>query len=222
MNRSLGLIVALIGIGAIGAGMYFFSGSDVNAPSETGEVAGIKTEQDVDTSDALEEDTDAVQYRISEESEVRYVAMKEWLQKPVEEVVGINGNVTGDMTLTESEDAFMLEATIDSQTFESGSGGRDREVRNLFTEDIVIATNEPIVHTSGTYEGDVLLDVTINGVTQTVPFTVTADMNDDEVKAQGEGTLIISDFGIKAPSALNLYSVADELGLAFDIMAQKQ
>ena len=81
-------------------------------------------------------------YVISSESTVSYVAQKEFFEKPTEVVIGVNNGVSGKIILNEKANTVSLSATLNQNTFDSGSGGRDDYVRGLFTAPILINASD--------------------------------------------------------------------------------
>lgn len=223
MNSRIFLVLALVVVGG-GIFAYSYVQQDMTTPSvgeNTGSPSSSQAAVEAVVSTETEVSGDA--YRISDESLVRYHAQKRWLKKPTEVVDATNTDVSGTVYFdTEQSSLTGLVVTIDSQSFVSGSGMRDADVKKMFSENITIRLSESIAVTdTASFNGSVELDVMINGVTKRVPFTTTASVVDGVITAKGEGSIMLGDFGIDAPSVLNLYTVDEKLGVSFDISARQ-
>lgn len=182
---------------------------------DTGNMEGDKMEKN----DAME--NTSMMYTVESATTASYTVDKQWLQKDAEMVTGTTSNVTGTV-MYDHENQMLKDITveIDSSTFNSGSGGRDREVAKLLNGGITIANADDIQINAGTFSKTIPLDVTINGVTKTVDFTVQGDASESMLKADGTASFNMSDFNIEAPNALNIYTVADEMTVSFNLEAQ--
>lgn len=153
---------------------------------------------------------------------VSYRANKTYFGKPKLEVVGTTTNVTGEGWFSQLENKMELNATVDLLGLASDSSKRDEDIQPLFKDKKVMVkmseefeSKKIVMEESSTF--DVTLDVTINGVTKAVPFTVETTVSDMTLNAKGSAPIMMSDFGIEAPSLIEVFSVADEIMIEFDV-----
>jgi len=158
-------------------------------------------------------------FSLADDSFVSYTAAKKWFSKPVEDVVGTNKTVEGGFTYTD-EKLTGLSVTVDSQTFTTDNGGRDKEIQKILEGSITVSAND-INITKETFEQTIPLNVTINGTTKTVDFMVKGTVAEKEITAEGTGKISLEAFNVKAPSLLNVYTVDDTLGVSFTMTAKK-
>lgn len=156
-------------------------------------------------------------YAIGSDSSVSYSAQKKWLSKPTEKVVGTNTAVKGQFYYNATTGVLAdLAATVDSQTFDSGSAGRDKEVQGILNGNIVIKTKGEVSGiVSGTFGKTIPLEVTINGVSNNVDFVVKGEAGETSFMAEGSAEIDLEDFDIKPFSVLGLYEVDKMLGISF-------
>ncbi len=237
-NKYLG--IAIIAVAIIGVGL-FLKNSDANAPATPNAMMEQNTMENsammqenammnegkngdtMNQEDAMMMAKTTDTYTISDDSQVAYVLQKKWLNKPTEEVVGTNPNVTGSFVYNaETKTIEGLTVTIDSQTFSSGSEGRDKEVQKYFQGPITVKNIAPITDVSvGDINKTVPVDITINEKSQTIDLTITGTMTETGITATGKGLLTLSKAGVKAPSLLNIYSVDDVIGITMTMNATK-
>ena len=171
--------------------------------------------------EAVSDGPDDTDFVIGSESSVTYSAQKKWLKKPTQAVEGTNGNVEGNFSYNEQAATLTkLSAKVDSQTFSSGSGGRDKEVQQILTGDIVISSTGAVSGIGpGTFSKTIPLEVTINGVSNTVSFAVQGSAASDSFSATGDATIDLESYNIKPFSVLGLYEVDKMLGISFELSA---
>ena len=159
-------------------------------------------------------------YQLDNQSTVTYIAQKEWFSKPVEQVEGVSGNVTGLVSIDTSSSTLTVDIKVQSD-FKSSSSARDNDVGKLFTAPIFISANS--IDLSEAYEVgtefviEVPIDININGITKTIQFSVVATVQEDRVVASGSSSFLASDFGIQTPSFAGVFGVNDSIGVKFDI-----
>lgn len=162
-------------------------------------------------------------YTIQSESSVSYVAQKEFFSKPTAEIVGVAQDVSGVIVYDEDEGTVAATASI-VPTFKSDSDMRDGDMQERFTENITVTVDQTPVDVSRLAEGpvDVTVPVTlsINGVSQQVSLDAQITLAGDTVTVSGSSTINLNDFSFDPPSALNIYTVNEMLGLRFNIVAQ--
>ncbi len=114
-----------------------------------------------------------------EDGEATYTAQKEFLSKPTEAITGTTSDVSGSMSINTESKTARVNATI-TTTFDTGSGTRDKEVREWLGDTITIEGNSIAVpdafFADETVGFSTDLRLTMNGVTQSVPFSISASM----------------------------------------------
>lgn len=143
---------------------------------------------------------------------VSYTVQKGWLSKPSETVVSSTSSVNGSVKIDVS--TASVEASIDPATLNSGSGGRDKDAAGMLGAKITISGSGIALDANLAN-----LNLTINGTTLSVPFTVSIEKTGDSYKASGSANILMSSFGINPPSAIGIYNVMDETVISFDITA---
>lgn len=211
MNKNLLTILGIILF--VGAG-YIYMTSTVSTPHQEGDSMEITT---VETKEG--------DFIIQEGSTVSYVAQKVFLSKPTLEVVGTNSSIQGAITIDDEARAVSVHVQIDPSHFKTDSSRRDGDVAKMFDGPISVEgkdiTAEGVMGDGNVVSGTVDLNVTINGITKTLPFEITASLENDTISAEGSSEIMMSEFDVTPPSLLNVYTVEDALGLRFDITAKK-
>lgn len=99
-----------------------------------------------------------------------------------------------------------FEFTVDLTTFESDSSRRDGRVREIFRADPLAVFAAPAFDLPAEVTvGEVIPlaitgDLTINGVTREVTWTVEAQVREDGIAVTGETDITLTEFGITPPS----------------------
>lgn len=168
-------------------------------------------------------------YTLSEPSTVSYEAQKTFLGKDPITVVGTSDKVSGYGLLDTSSNKVYLSAHADLSVLKSDSSQRDSDIQSLFSP--ASATIELKDYTLDGFDSQTSMGskltltipvmVTVNGITKEYPFDVEAVVTEDEFKASGTANAKMSDFGITSPSLLNVFTVADDLVLKFDVLGTK-
>lgn len=157
-------------------------------------------------------------YMIASGTTASYIVQKGWLNKPTEEVVGSTSSVTGTFSYDAQADTVSdLKVTIDSQTFDSGAGGRDKYVQDLFDGPITVMSTETMKSVDGSFDTTVPMTLTINGTSKKLDFKVSGTATENSLTAKGSASFKLSDFGIDPPSAVGVYNVADEMAVSFNL-----
>ena len=159
---------------------------------------------------------------ISPSSTVKYSVRKEWLKKPTEIVEGTSNSVKGSIVYSTSSSILSsVEVDLDTASFNSKSTYRDDYVIKLLGKSVTIKSVTSTLIDINNKQHKVLLNLQINNVNKEVEFAVTGTIEQDKIKASGVALIKMSDFNIKAPSVLNIYSVNDKLEIMFDIVASR-
>lgn len=151
-----------------------------------------------------------------------YMVKKEFFGKSTDDVNGSTSDLSGTVTINGNK--VSVDATIQN-TFSSGSGGRDGEVKKLLKGPITISgKNLTIANIKelATTRQTMNLNLTIAGVTKSIPFTLDAYTNDNKLGVEGAASFNMeTDFGIKPPSVLKVYTVHPEMTVVFKLQAFK-
>ncbi len=144
--------------------------------------------------------------------------------------VGRSGGVTGSLTVAGGE-LTAAEITVDMNTIVSNDSRRERAIRTAvgsaqFPTATFVLT-EPIALPGGLADGDEITvdavgDLTVNGTTNPVTFAISALVRDDGFGVVvGSTEIVWQDFGVSAPSAPIVVSVADQGIVEFQLVVAK-
>lgn len=148
-------------------------------------------------------------------AQVSYTAQKVFFNQPTQQVTGVTADVTGTVSY---HDALLSgTANVSTDNLTTDSKMRDSDVRKLLGATITAEIPETEITESGSYELPV--SITIHDVTKTLVFTTEVVVDDTEIALSGHSDFLISDFGLTAPSAFEIYTVDDQAQLQFDIIA---
>ncbi len=163
-------------------------------------------------------------YRITSGSS-SYTVKKEFFGKPKQDITGTTSGINGVVTVANGR--VSVNATIEN-TFSTGNGGRDGDVKKLLKHDIIVAAsnitiaNATTLDAGNTISETIPLDLTIAGRTTSVPFRITVSPNTNGLSMQGSATFNMkTDFGITPPSILNVYTVNPAMTVSFHLTAKK-
>lgn len=218
MKKHLPLLVVLIA----GFAIVGFLASGSSAPQDDNNTE-IYTLPEKDENMIVTSSPDQRGFLIdSEKSSVTYSAQKEFFGKQTDVVEGVSTGLEGSIALNAETREVSAKAAI-RPAFVSGEDHRDKTVQEMFGSEVMIAL-EPMTLDVTLAPEEVLrtqlpLEVTINDITQTLIFDVEARLEGEDIMVQGSSTLSLEAFEIKAPSLINVYSVHDEIGLAFSLTA---
>lgn len=171
---------------------------------------------------------------VSEESQASFTIFEELRGSP-KNVVGTSNLVSGEIAVN-LEDLSQTQVgviQINARAFATDDNRRNQAIRNriLFTDqyEFVTFTPKEIIGLSGkgvagqTYTFQIVGDLTIRDVTQSVTFDVTVTAESD-TRLTGTATSLIrrSDFGIIVPDVPFVANVADEVKLDLKFTAVVQ
>jgi polyisoprenoid-binding protein YceI len=171
---------------------------------------------------------------VPNESKASYTAAKTLLNRDnrIEDIIGISPNVNGEIKLDLANPANTTvgKITIDVASFNSGSDRRDndmnREWFNIAQFPLISFDPKSMEGLPATYETGQELsfkmtgDMTLLDKVAPVTFDVKAKYDGDQLVGTAVTPVTISSFGIQAPSALGIFSVADEIKVQFDFVAK--
>ena len=187
-----------------------------------------KTESGTDTTTTLKiEQIDKFQdslFVISQEkSTASYLAPKDFLNSKLEIVRGSTNQINGgfELTLDECEQADSclyinnLLISVDLSTLKSGSSIRDGAIKNNWLESKLFP--------SAIYKIDetVVGILTIRNIEVSIPFSITAYMQDDQIYISGITEVDTTWFGFDAPTKFNAWEVLNPIGIEIDFVAEK-
>ena len=140
--------------------------------------------------------------------------------------VGRTGDVAGTITI-EGTTLTVTEVEADLTTLTTNDSRRDDRVQSaLATDDFPTTTfvlTAPVELGDAALEGgpvavDATGDLTIKGTTRQVTFTLEAQLVGDVVAVVGSADILLSDFGVEAPSAPIVLSVSDTATIEFQLL----
>jgi polyisoprenoid-binding protein YceI len=166
--------------------------------------------------------TGSTRYVLTDNSEASYTVRKVYVGKPGAQVTGVTEDVVGAGWYDGQGKKFYLKANIGLDTLKSDSEQRDSDILPLFTPataSIVINgdNSTDVISMTEPFETQIKADLTIGSVTKTVTFNVNGMLDESKFTAEGTADILMSDFGIKAPSALNIFTVEDATVLKFKV-----
>ena len=180
-----------------------------------------------------------IDYLIDDEkSKVSYLAPKDFLNANLEIVRGSTRKIIGGFKL--SLDSCDLAAScllitdllisVDLTTLNSGNSIRDNQIRNNWLEsnlfpsatykisELILPNNDFDSKIDETIVGI----LTIRNIEVSVPFSVTAYMENDEIKIFGITEIDTTWFGFDAPTKFNAWEVLNPIGIEVDLVAKRK
>ena len=170
-------------------------------------------------------------------SSVSYLAPKQFLNSNLEIVEGITNEITGEFQLTLDEcdaaDSCLqvrnLSISADLSTLKSGSRTRDNAIQNKWLESKIfpnaVYTVDEIIFPNNNFDSKIDETVvgvlTIRNIEISVPFSITAYMEDDKVYVSGITEIDTTWFGFDAPTKFNAWEVLNPIGIKVSIVAEK-
>jgi polyisoprenoid-binding protein YceI len=143
--------------------------------------------------------------------------------------VGRTGDVTGTVTI-EGSTLTATEVQADLSTVTTNDGRRDDRVQQaletsrfptatfVLTEAVDLG---PAAVDGGPVAVDATGDLTIRDVTLPVTFRLEAQLVGDIVAVVGSSEILLSDFGVEAPSAPIVLSVSDTATVEFQLLLRQ-
>ena len=170
-------------------------------------------------------------------SSVSYLAPKQFLNSNLEIVEGITNEITGEFQLTLDEcdaaDSCLqvrnLSISADLSTLKSGSRTRDNAIQNNWLESKIfpnaVYTVDEIIFPNNNFDSKIDETVvgvlTIRNIEISIPFSITAYMEDDKVYVSGITEIDTTWFGFDAPTKFNAWEVLNPIGIKVSIVAEK-
>ena len=178
-----------------------------------------------------------IDYLIDDEkSKVSYLAPKDFLNANLEIVRGSTRKIIGGFKLSldscDLADSCLLITdlliSVDLTTLNSGNSIRDNQIRNNWLEsnlfpsatykisELILPNNDFDSKIDETIVGI----LTIRNIEVSVPFSVTAYMENDEIKIFGITEIDTTWFGFDAPTKFNAWEVLNPIGIEVDLVAK--
>ncbi len=174
----------------------------------------------------------------SENSVVSYLAPKDFLNSKIEIVKGSTNKIVGGFTLSldscDLADSCLLITDLiistDLTTLKSGNSIRDNAIKknwlesNLFPS-AIYKIDELILPNN---DFDSKIDETVVGILSirnievNIPFTITAYMDDDQIKIYGITEIDTTWFGFDAPTKFNAWEVLNPIGIEVELVAKRK
>ena len=172
-----------------------------------------------------------------EKSTASYLAPKEFLNTNFEIVKGSTNQINGgfELSLNECEQADSclyiknLLISVDLSTLKSGSSTRDGAIKNNWLESKLFPSAiykiDEIVLPNNNFDSKIDETVvgilTIRNIEVSIPFSITAYMQDDQIYISGITEVDTTWFGFDAPTKFNAWEVLNPIGIEIDFVAEK-
>ena len=180
-----------------------------------------------------------INYEIeNENSVVSYLAPKDFLNSSIEIVRGSTNKIVGGFTLSldscDLADSCLLITDLiisaDLTTLKSGNSIRDNAIKKNWLESslfpsVIYRIDELILPNN---DFDSKIDETVVGILSirnievNVPFTITAYMENDEIKIFGMTEIDTTWFGFEAPTKFNAWEVLNPIAIEVDLVAKRK
>jgi polyisoprenoid-binding protein YceI len=145
--------------------------------------------------------------------------------------VGVTSEVSGEVEIDPEnpQNSTLSTLTVDISQFKSDSNRRDNAIRNDWLESasFPLATFEateivgiPEVAQAGEeYTLQIIGDLTVHEVTQSVTFDVTVQVTEEMLTGEATTTILMSDFGVGPIDILGILKTDDEVKISFKFIA---
>lgn len=228
MSRSLQLVFALIaGIAIVSVSTFLYLTRDIAAPSVDIQASVQSVETSTDT-------TNEVVFAISQDESLAEYNIYELLNGEDKTVVGTTNQVAGEIALNLDDLSLSQigEIRINARTFATDSDLRDNAVARFVLQSEMDENEfilfEPTqidgltgsVAVGDTVEFNIVGDLTVAGVTQSVTFDVTATLDsENQLSGYAEAVISRADFNLTIPEVPSVANVGDEVTLMLDFAA---
>jgi len=180
-----------------------------------------------------------INYEIdNENSLVSYLAPKDFLNSTIDIVRGSTNKIVGGFTLSldscDLADSCLLITDLlisaDLTTLKSGNSIRDNAIKKnwlesglfpsaLYKIDELILPNNDF---DSKIDETVVGILTIRNIEVNIPFTITAYMDDDQIKIYGITEIDTTWFGFDAPTKFNAWEVLNPIGIEVELVAKRK
>jgi polyisoprenoid-binding protein YceI len=151
------------------------------------------------------------------------------------DAVGRTSSIRGTVTITQSGSSYTVSAaslTVNVNTLTSDRAMRDQRLHEMGLESdryptATFVLSTPIALPAGATSGQIVNvsaigQLTIHGVTKTVPIPIQARLNGSQIELAGSITFPFSEFGMTPPSIGGFVTVQDNATMEFDIKLAPQ
>lgn len=240
MNKNIlfiGLVVFFIGVVAIGALAFSFlrTPEAASAPIEAIPISDeAKSSSSASSGESQSSDSKNLYSIVQEKSEARFL-IDEVLRGAPKTVVGTTDQVAGEIQIDLSDPASAQIGTIliNARTLTTDNDFRNRAIKNqiLVTDRYEFISFTPTtlngipdqISIGETYTIETVGDLTIKDITKEATFTTTVTvLSETQLQGFSTATIFYSDFGINIPDAPAVSSVADEVILEIESIAELQ
>ena len=210
------------------------STTQISEEDETAIVGETTTTIEIEQMDKFQDNLFVIN---KEKSTASYLAPKDFLNTNFEIVKGSTNQINGgfELSLNECEQADSclyiknLLISVDLSTLKSGSSIRDGAIKNNWLESKLFPSAiykiDEIVLPNNNFDSKIDETVvgilTIRNIEVTIPFSITAYMQDDQIYISGITEVDTTWFGFDAPTKFNAWEVLNPIGIEIDFVAEK-
>ena len=173
-----------------------------------------------------------------DESEVGYLAPKQFLNAGLENVKGVTSEIIGEFTVELSEcdqsDSCLyitnLLIRVDISTLKSKSSIRDSAIKSQWLEsklfpEAVFKLDELVIpnkNFDSKVEDTIVGKLSIREIELDTPFSITASLVNDTISISGFTEIDTTWFGFDAPTKFNAWEVLNPIGITVDLVAKQK
>ena len=210
------------------------STTQISEEDETAIVGETTTTIEIEQMDKFQDNLFVIN---KEKSTASYLAPRDFLNTNFEIVKGSTNQINGgfELSLNECEQADSclyiknLLISVDLSTLKSGSSIRDGAIKNNCLESKLFPSAiykiDEIVLPNNNFDSKIDETVvgilTIRNIEVSIPFSITAYMQDDQIYISGITEVDTTWFGFDAPTKFNAWEVLNPIGIEIDFVAEK-
>ncbi len=210
------------------------STTQISEEDETAIVGETTTTIEIEQMDKFQDNLFVIN---KEKSTASYLAPKDFLNTNFEIVKGSTNQINGgfELSLNECEQADSclyiknLLISVNLSTLKSGSSIRDGAIKNNWLESKLFPSAiykiDEIVLPNNNFDSKIDETVvgilTIRNIEVSIPFSITAYMQDDQIYISGITEVDTTWFGFDAPTKFNAWEVLNPIGIEIDFVAEK-
>ena len=138
----------------------------------------------------------------------------------------------GTLLLTSKEAGLLEKLTVQllAEGLKSGKSGMDKNTYKALKTNThkhitfkLKGVTEVVEKTAGIYTAKTTGDLTIAGVTNTIPLSITVQVKGNEVQLSGSKAVKMTDYGVEPPKALlGTIKTGDEVTIKFNVILYNQ
>jgi polyisoprenoid-binding protein YceI len=203
--------------------------ADGGSTSSTAGADGGASSSQVDGAWTVDDETGEFDFQSATGSFAGFRIDEEIAQIGAKEAVGRTGGVSGTMEISDGE-VTSVDVTVDMAALTTDESRRDDRVHeSLQTDQFPTATftlDEPIDLGAAAEDGSPVSttaegELTIHGVTQPVELTVEAQVVDGTIVVVGSTRVNLAEYGVTAPTAPMVLSIAEEATIELQLLFVK-